>query len=167
MSQPYEIVSDTRSLSQAMREHMGDGWRLRRGFALPDEPWDLTASRFVAVGTIESDADAQDALLAATRGCGLVVLLTSDEPWAVAFAADVGRVAEQRAPAEQVSRLPLEDKQREVLELLADGHSIGEAARRLFVSLRTANRRLSDAREALGVSTTREAVLIYARHRGG
>jgi hypothetical protein len=36
-----------------------------------------------------------------------------------------------------------------------------------YLSLRTANRRVADARTALGVPTTRAAVLAYQRLRGG
>jgi hypothetical protein len=34
------------------------------------------------------------------------------------------------------------------------------------LSLRTANRRIAEARDALGVRSTREAVLAYLRMRG-
>jgi DNA-binding CsgD family transcriptional regulator len=57
-------------------------------------------------------------------------------------------------------------EQCDLLDLLAAGHSIAEAARMRYLSLRTANRRVADARAALGVPTTREAVLAYARLRG-
>jgi DNA-binding CsgD family transcriptional regulator len=61
---------------------------------------------------------------------------------------------------------PLTVEQCELLDLLATGHSIAEAARMRYLSLRTANRRVADARAALGVSTTRAAVLAYQRLRG-
>ena len=57
-------------------------------------------------------------------------------------------------------------EQRQILDLLAGGASIAQAARQLFWSLRTANRRVAAARDALGVSTTQEAVVAYARLRG-
>jgi DNA-binding CsgD family transcriptional regulator len=57
-------------------------------------------------------------------------------------------------------------EQCDLLDLLAAGHSIAEAARTRYLSLRTANRRVADARTALGVPTTREAVLAYVRLRG-
>jgi DNA-binding CsgD family transcriptional regulator len=57
-------------------------------------------------------------------------------------------------------------EQCDLLDLLAAGHSIAEAARMRYLSLRTANRRVADARATLDVSTTREAVLAYVRLRG-
>jgi hypothetical protein len=51
------------------------------------------------------------------------------------------------------------------LERLAGGETIAAAAAAEFLSLRTANRRIAEAREVLGVRTTREAVLAYLRMR--
>ena len=53
----------------------------------------------------------------------------------------------------------LEDEQRRLLELLSRGLSVPEAARRVRLSCRTAERRLSEARTALGAATNAEAVL--------
>jgi DNA-binding NarL/FixJ family response regulator len=53
----------------------------------------------------------------------------------------------------------LDDEQRRLLGLLSRGLSVSEAARRLRLSCRTAERRLSDARAALGAATNAEAVL--------
>ena len=53
----------------------------------------------------------------------------------------------------------LDDEQRRLLGLLGRGLSVSEAARRLRLSCRTAERRLSDARAALGAATNAEAVL--------
>lgn len=50
------------------------------------------------------------------------------------------------------------DEQR-VLDLLGDGLAVGEAARELHISRRTADRRLAAARTKLGVGTTAEAVV--------
>jgi DNA-binding NarL/FixJ family response regulator len=60
---------------------------------------------------------------------------------------------------------PLLPEQRALLERLANGETIAAAAAAEFLSLRTANRRIAQAREALGVRTTREAVLAYLRQR--
>ncbi len=57
----------------------------------------------------------------------------------------------------------LSGEQRELLRLVAAGLPLGEAARRLNLSRRTADRRLSAARRALGVGTTTEAVLAVVR----
>ena len=59
----------------------------------------------------------------------------------------------------------LAPEQRALLERLASGETIAAAAAAEFLSLRTANRRIAEAREVLGVRTTREAVLAYLRLR--
>lgn len=60
---------------------------------------------------------------------------------------------------------PLAPEQRALLERLAKGETIAAAAQAEFLSLRTANRRIAEARQALGVRSTREAVLAYLRLR--
>jgi DNA-binding NarL/FixJ family response regulator len=59
----------------------------------------------------------------------------------------------------------LAPEQRALLERLANGETIAAAAQSEFLSLRTANRRIAEARDVLGVRTTREAVLAYLRMR--
>jgi DNA-binding CsgD family transcriptional regulator len=56
-------------------------------------------------------------------------------------------------------------QQRALLDRLANGETIAAAAAAEFLSLRTANRRIAQARELLGARTTREAVLLYVRQR--
>jgi DNA-binding CsgD family transcriptional regulator len=53
----------------------------------------------------------------------------------------------------------LDDEQRRLLALLGRGLSVTEAATQLRLSSRTAERRLSEARAALGAVTNAEAVL--------
>jgi hypothetical protein len=57
-------------------------------------------------------------------------------------------------------------EQRALLDRLAAGDTIAAAAAAEFLSLRTANRRIAEARALFGVRTTREAVLAYLRQRG-
>jgi DNA-binding CsgD family transcriptional regulator len=52
-----------------------------------------------------------------------------------------------------------------LLEALARGRLVSQAARDAHVSLRTAHRRLSEARVALGAATTAEAVARWAGGR--
>jgi DNA-binding CsgD family transcriptional regulator len=54
----------------------------------------------------------------------------------------------------------LDDEQRRLLALLGSGLAVREAARRLHLSPRTAERRLAEARAALGARTNSEAVLL-------
>jgi DNA-binding CsgD family transcriptional regulator len=161
---PYLLLPPAADLDRPAGELVRHGWRLHRGLQPPAEPWDLAPSRLVAVGPVADAAAARAALLCAVRGAGLVVALDPDAPWAADFRADLHRLAPGPEPAPAADQ-PLTADQREILDLLADGHSIAAAARLRYLSLRTANRRVAEAREALGVATTREAVLAYARLR--
>jgi DNA-binding CsgD family transcriptional regulator len=163
---PYLLLPPTADLDGPAEELVRHGWRLHRGLQPPAEPWDLAPARLVAVGPVTDAVAARAALLCAVRGAGLVVGLDPDAPWAADFRADLRRLAPgpEPEPAPAADQ-PLTADQREILDLLADGHSIAAAARLRYLSLRTANRRVAEAREALGVATTREAVLAYARLR--
>lgn len=52
-----------------------------------------------------------------------------------------------------------------LLERLADGQTIAAAAAAEWMSLRTANRRVAELRTMLGLSSTREVVAAYVKHR--
>ncbi|WP_254549956.1 hypothetical protein [Catellatospora tritici] len=56
--------------------------------------------------------------------------------------------------------------QRALLDRLADGATIAAAASAEYLSLRTANRRIADLRQGLGIGTTRELVAAYRARRG-
>jgi hypothetical protein len=53
----------------------------------------------------------------------------------------------------------------DLLDRLAAGSTIPDAARACLLSVRTANRKLSAARTSLGVATTLELVVAYVRGR--
>jgi DNA-binding CsgD family transcriptional regulator len=108
---------------------------------------------------IRGREDAAAAVLAAVRGRSLV-LLAADGGFDPALLDDLGRVGrvEWRVP---VARPALPPQEQRVLELLAEGRSLKEAAGLLFVSRRTADRRLRSARARLGVATTAEALVRF------
>ena len=62
-------------------------------------------------------------------------------------------------PSSRDAQRALDEEQRRLLGLLARGLSVPAAARRLHLSPRTAERRLAEARAALGATTNAEAVL--------
>lgn len=165
---PYEVLAPGTDLRSRAAELARHGWIPHDGFALPEEPWWLGQARLVAVGPVDSDDAAKAAVFCAVRGVGLVVTLDDEAPWAVAFRGDLTRATGGAPPDPSgPAALPLSTEQREVLDLLADGHSIAQAARMRFLSLRTANRRVAEARERLGVATNREAVVAYVKLRDG
>jgi DNA-binding NarL/FixJ family response regulator len=165
---PYVVLPAPGDLDRAAADLAKRGWQVLRGFAADDEPWDLAPAKVVAVGAVTGRAEAEAALLCAVRGAGLVVTLDRGGSWAAGFLADLERLAPAPAPetTPDPATVVLTAEQLDLLELLAEGHSIAEAARLRYLSLRTANRRVAQARAALGVPTTREAVLAYVRrHR--
>jgi len=164
---PYLLLPPAADLDAPAADLVRRGWRLHRGLEPPAEPWDLKPARVVAVGPVPDEAAAEAALLCAVRGAGLVIAVDPAAPWAADLRADLDRLAPAAAEAPTPEPAhPLSAEQREILDLLAEGHSIAAAARLRYLSLRTANRRVAEAREALGVATTREAVVAYARLRG-
>jgi hypothetical protein len=59
----------------------------------------------------------------------------------------------------------LKPDHRALLDRLAAGDTIAAAAAAEFLSLRTANRRIAEARALFGARTTREAVVAYREAR--
>lgn len=161
---PHVVLPAGADLDAATRPLTAKGWLPRVGFTAPAEPWDLGRPRHLAVGAIRSEADAAAALLVAVRGAGVVVSVDEQQPWASGFLADLGRIAS--ADREHTSTMvELTDEQRRLFDLLGSGASIAEAARVLYLSLRTANRRIAEARASFGAKTTSEAVVAYIRMR--
>jgi DNA-binding NarL/FixJ family response regulator len=171
---PYLVLPPPSDLDRVARDLTRRGWQVHRGFTPAEEPWDLAPTRLVAVGVVTDREAAEAALLCAVRGAGLVVTLDQGRSWAPGFLHDLARLepggvasptpADAGASTDGLGSLTAE--QCDLLDLLAAGHSIAEAARLRYLSLRTANRRVADARATLGVPTTREAVLAYVKLRG-
>jgi DNA-binding NarL/FixJ family response regulator len=176
------VLSSSADLEAVARDVAERGWRVVNGFSPPQAPWDLAPARVVTVGVVDGPAAAEAALLCAVRGAGLIAAVDQERAWAPSFLADLERLAPPMPPYSAGAGQPagagpgsaqgqrsgaLTAEQRDLLDLLAAGHSIAQAARMRYLSLRTANRRVAEARTALGVATTREAVLAYLRLRGG
>jgi hypothetical protein len=152
------------------------GWQTREGFALPESTWDVTASRLVLFGRVPDVDTAELALLAAARGAGVIAITDLRGDVGRALLADLERigpvstdpdaeVAGEVDGTDHGAGTHLAPEQRALLDRLAKGETIAAAAQAEFLSLRTANRRIAEARDALGVRSTREAVLAYLRMR--
>ncbi|HEV2087789.1 MAG TPA: hypothetical protein VGR21_05720 [Cryptosporangiaceae bacterium] len=169
MSRPLFVLGSTAELAAVVRRLAGQGWVIREGFRTPDEPWDLTTSRLVFTGPVTGTPVVADVVLAAARGAGVATVVDPDTETGRLLLTDLGRIGTvTRSPDERADvgeTLPLTEEQRALLERLADGESIAAAAAAEFLSLRTANRRIAAARDALGVRTTRQAVVEYVRRR--
>lgn len=134
---------------------LGEGWTIVDG-------WSDTrpGERLVCSGTVATADDARAALLAALSGRGVIV-------WATAERSTIDMLLDDLRRLGRVEHLPegvhpparLDTEQRLLLDLLADGLTLGEAALQLGLARRTADRRLAAARRVLGVATTAEAIL--------
>jgi DNA-binding NarL/FixJ family response regulator len=164
---PRHVVATIGEATGVLRALVRDGWQTREGFALPDPAWDVTGARLVLYGRVPDDDTVQLAVLAAARGAGIVAVTDVDGSVGRALLDDLRRLGPVATggtdDADPVARLVPE--QRALLERLAGGDTIAAAAAAEFLSLRTANRRIAEARTLLGVRTTREAVLAYLRQR--
>jgi DNA-binding NarL/FixJ family response regulator len=167
---PRHVVATPGDADTVLRRLIRDGWALRDGFALPDPAWDVTGSRLVLHGRITDPDTVRLAVLAAARGAGIVAICDAESPLGRALVDDLGRLGPVGQGAEPADEHPataadLVPEQRALLDRLAAGDTIAAAAAAEFLSLRTANRRIAEARALFGVRTTREAVLAYLRQR--
>jgi DNA-binding NarL/FixJ family response regulator len=167
---PLVIVRNSpATVEERVAELAGEGWLVRRSWTLPWATWDADRSRVVCTGEIAGGEDAAAALLAAARGAGVVVDANGDGDLVERFYEDLcrfGPVDYVCPPRTTSESSELDEEQRRLLELLGEGLRLGDAARELHISRRTADRRLAAARRALGVRTTAEAVVLVAGGRG-
>jgi len=146
-------------LRRALESARADGWQPVAGWIAPRGP-------VACHGVVASDADAVLALRAAVGGAGLVIVAHASRETIDRLVDDLRRLG----PVEHVTAdvpvpMAVDDDQRRLLRLLADGWTLGEAAGELGLSRRTADRRLDAARHALGAERTAEA-LARARRLG-
>jgi DNA-binding CsgD family transcriptional regulator len=140
------------------------GHRVLRTWHAPGQPWDLSTEQLFLCGTVASMGDARLALLAAARGAGVIAHVDDADETGGRFVDDLRRVGEiQRRPTSVRQGLGADELR--LLDLLGAGSSIPEAAAALFISVRTAERRLAGSRRALGVTSTAEALRLVSRER--
>jgi DNA-binding NarL/FixJ family response regulator len=164
---PRHIVTSAGDADTILRRLLREGWTVREGFALPDPAWDVTGDRLVLHGRVTDPDTLQLAVLAAARGTGIVAVCDPETSLGRALVDDLTRLGGvQHGPGDTGDpAADLVPEQRALLDRLAAGDTIAAAAAAEFLSLRTANRRIAEARALFGVRTTREAVLAYLRQR--
>lgn len=157
MSPPLVVVEASKcAFADCVRELERQGFQVVPG-------WRQDAS-VVCTGEVRDAADAAEALLAAVAGAGLVVHARAGRPVTDRLVDDLRRLGPvDHRSTEPESRPTLTSDERGLLDRLAAGRTLGEAAAELNLSRRTADRRLASAREKLGASTTAEAIVEYAR----
>ena len=145
------------SMAAAVADARSAGWRVFRGWQVPDG----SLSDVVLAGPVATTPDARAAMLAAVAGAGLIVHAQGNRELIDVLCDDLRHVGEldHRVAADPGAGLTVEE--RSLLALLAGGATLGQAANRLHLSRRSADRRLASARAALGVVTSAEAVLAY------
>ena len=129
------------------------GWRVRGDGA-----------RTVCVGRVADADDAGRAVLAAVIGADVVVDACADREVIDRLCDDLRRLGTLEHRLGATANPPvLTDDERALMAHLLGGFSLGEAARALHLSRRTADRRLASARTKLGANSTSEAVVLAAR----
>jgi hypothetical protein len=168
---PRYVLPSATDATVVLRRLARDGWTTREGFALPEAGWDVTGDNLVLFGRVPDLDTVQLVVLAAARGAGVVAIADAAGETGRALLADLSRLGPVRrdtetpAVEEAGTVEQLAPEQRALLERLANGETIAAAAASEFMSLRTANRRIAEARKLLGVRSTREAVMAYLESR--
>ena len=138
------------------------GFEVLAGFASRG-PW---LRPVVLTGIVATDVEAAAAVLAAIDGAGLIIEARAERATIDRLLDDLrhlGPVTHRTAAEPEID--PPSTEARAILALLAEGLTLGQAARSLGLSRRTADRRLAEARRVLGADRTTEAI-ARARQRG-
>lgn len=149
------VEASARAAAEARREVEAARWRVVDGWR--NEPG------IVCAGVVDDALGAAQALLAAVGGAGLLVEARASRGVVDRLVDDLRRLGPVEHRTQEPETPVLSTDERELLSLLADGTTLGLAARQLHVSRRTADRRLATARAKLGVATTAEAIVTAAR----
>jgi hypothetical protein len=187
MTIPRYVLGTAAEATRILHRLNRSGWHPRAGFALPPLGTALPP-HLVLFGRVPTMSAATVAATSANRGVGIVaiaevnsapgrmllsvleslgpVLRTADAFPDGTGAAPLhnGAVLVSSAGDNEVLAALLPE-QRALLGRLANGETIATAAAAEYLSLRTANRRIAQARSSLGVRTTREAVLVFLKQR--
>lgn len=162
MNAPLRVTDRSTPPASLYDAFESEGWEVVEGFDLPDAPWSLESRRWVRTGTVDDAPTMARCVMAAARGVGVVVGC-ADDGLRAELCDDLGRIGTVEVVLLGPDPLEaLDDDQRSLLAALASGASIADAAAALFLSTRTAERRLASARRLLGVRTTAEAVAMAA-----
>jgi hypothetical protein len=150
---PQQVLTSVLAMFEA------GGWIISRGLQVPTTEW--SAGGLVCVGTVASPSDAALAVLAAARGAGVVLAVSARDETLERLVEDLSRIGPvDYWPRESGTQGALNIEQWCLLELLAQGRTLAEAAAILHLSRRTADRKVASARLILGAKSTAEAVLV-------
>lgn len=157
----YIVLEDATAsrVREAVAALAGDGAVVRHSWAVG------RTETTVCVGTVTNVEDAGQAVLAAVRGARLVICANAPREVIDQLCDDLRRLGsvDHRVGSPRSPVLSIEE--RALLAQLLAGATLGQAARTLHMSRRTADRRLAAARTTLGARTTAE-VLLHATELG-
>lgn len=151
---------DTLEVARLVAEAAGR--RVVTGWGLPARPWDLRGSGIVVQGVLGASDDDAALVDAVVRGAAAIVGVDESRPVPVRLLDALRR----SAPVLDWRTCPvmgLDTTQARLLLALAKGRSTRDAASDMYLSLRTAHRRMAAARDALGVPSTNAAAAELAK----
>jgi hypothetical protein len=149
---PLVVVHGPEALAEASEDLTRLGWQVVAGWRVgPDE---------VASGSLASYDDLAPVTLAALAGAGIVADVGEDRLLAEHLCDDLRRLGPVEHRSAANGWVVLTTDQRRLLDLLGEGMALGEAAGRLHLARRSADRRLAAARAALGSASTGAAVTM-------
>jgi DNA-binding CsgD family transcriptional regulator len=151
-------AAEVRSAAVGLAARLGADTRVIEGWHRP-----APGGPVVCVGPVLTGSAASAAVLAAVAGSSLVVDATADRDVIDRLCDDLQRLGRLEHRLSPPSRPPLPPAELDLLALLMGGATLGQAARALHLSRRTADRRLASARRALGAGSTAEAVAAAGR----
>lgn len=170
------VEGDADQFEQAVADVAAAGWTIRRAQRLaqrsahpmtprmiePDQPNPQPIDRrnVVWVGRVENAADAAEAILAAASSAGVVAHGVAERAVLGALCDDLRHLG---GLDHRVGRaaVVLTDSDRQLLDLLAAGESVGAVANRVYLSRRSVERRLASLREAFQAGSQVELLTAY------
>lgn len=148
------ILDDAAAFDAAVADVGRSGWRITTGFDGP-----APRSDEIRIGPVDSAADGAAALLAVLAGAGVIVHGRASREVLDRLLDDLRHIRRVEVRRPTAAGPPsLDPDAIGILAILAEGRTLGDAATTLGLSRRTADRRLAEARRALGVNRTVEAV---------
>lgn len=140
------------------------GWSRHEGFDLSTKPWDLDADRQICVGLVDESTRAS-AVVAFSRGAGLAVAIDLQADQRHRFLEDLHKlsVGGEAGVATLAPVASVPDLHGSLLDELAAGATITDAADAIGVSRRTATRMVSEACKMLGVDSTVAAISAWSQ----
>lgn len=151
---PLVVVDGDRALREAVARARSTGHIVVEG-------WVPTTSLAVHAGAVTDAREAAAALVVAVAGRGVVARVTPGSPVTDAFVDDLRRVGPVEIRLGDALPEGLTAAEQALVALLAEGCTVADAARRLFLSARTASRLAASARSKLGAASTAEAVVRW------